>query len=55
MDAKSFNGPDERDEFGLDPDDERCEVCGASEDEPCTWNCTCGYCIRKRDREKVSA
>jgi len=34
MDAKYYNGPDER-EFGPDPLNGRCSDCGAEEDQPC--------------------
>lgn len=31
-------------EFGPDPDEERCEDCGATEQEDCAWWCQCLYC-----------
>lgn len=46
MDAPQFNGPDDR-EFGIDPDDERCESCGAAADEPCEPTCGCVHCRAK--------
>jgi hypothetical protein len=43
MDARGFNGDDER-EFGIDPDEESCEDCGAGPLEDCAWWCQCLAC-----------
>lgn len=50
MDAKYYNGPDERDDFAPDywPDD--CPRCGAAYDEPCDPACDCAYCVGRRAR-----
>lgn len=49
MNAKSFIGDDER-EFGPDPDEGRCQSCGAAEDWPCEMDCDCPSCQRARLR-----
>jgi hypothetical protein len=50
MDAPSFNGSDDR-EFGPDPDEERCDSCGAREDEPCGMWCECAHCEAEKLRQ----
>lgn len=49
MDAKQWNGPDER---NLDPDYEAgsCDECGAGPDEPCEQLCGCAVCVYRRTR-----
>lgn len=49
MDAKYYNGPDER---ALDAEAwEPCPDCGASPDEMCDVTCECAHCTGRRARE----
>ena len=49
MDARSFNGSDDRDDL-LAPDlTERCRVCGADAEDECAENCCCQACDFVRD------
>ena len=48
MDARQFNGSDDRD---LDTDDPPCPDCGAGPDEACDRECQCDYCTGRRARE----
>lgn len=50
MDARSFTGEDER-EFGIDPDEENCESCGAGPLDDCQWECDCEACEARRDSD----
>jgi hypothetical protein len=43
MESKSWTGDDDR-EFGIDPDEESCEDCGAGPLEDCAWYCQCLAC-----------
>jgi hypothetical protein len=52
MDAKSYNGDVDDREFGPDYAEERCLLCGASEDEDCTPECGCAHCLRTRPQTK---
>lgn len=51
MDARQFNGADDRDdEFAPDPI-ERCRVCGADAEDDCAADCCCQACDFARDVE----
>lgn len=49
MDAPYYNGDDNRDEL-TQPDEPPCpdENCRATWDQPCTPECQCHYCLRRR-------
>ena len=51
MDARYYNGPDERDDLSADTELEMCVTCGAAWNEPCAPDCNCHHCIQKRARE----
>ena len=55
MDAKHWNGDVDPREFGIDPDDERCPDCGASEQEDCAWYCRCDACERGLVQQVIAA
>ena len=48
MPYRSFD-PDLPDPGTVDTDD-RCDYCGAGEDEPCEADCRCEVCLRRRAR-----
>ena len=51
MDARYFNGPDERDDLAADTELDACRECDAAWNQACSPDCTCAYCISKRARE----
>jgi len=51
MDAPYYNGDDDRDWPSVE--DPRCAICGANDDEPCSEDCTCSWCLRDREALRV--
>ena len=46
-DAPYYTGDDTREEL-TEPDPPDCPECGAKHDEPCTADCGCVYCRRRK-------
>ena len=54
-----YSGDDTRDELTDPEPEQRCQDCGAGEDEPCTDSCQCWICraraSRRQDQPKDAA
>ena len=51
MDARYYNGSDDRDELTHETELDDCAECGAAWNEACEYGCPCAYCQGKRARE----
>ena len=52
MNAPCYNGDDDRGALSPDYDSERCQICGANEDEPCADGCDCTHCLNAAERQR---